>query len=76
MPASADFAQAVLLGLGWGMLPDAQAAAARAADALVDLDRRASITVELHWQQWNLRSDLLDAVAASVLAEARARLVE
>lgn len=76
VPASADFAQAVLLGLGWGMLPDAQADAARAAGALVDLDRRASITVELHWQQWNLRSDLLDAVAASVLAEARARLVE
>lgn len=74
VPASADFAQAVILGLGWGMLPDAQAGAARAAGALVDLDRGAAITVELHWQQWNLRSELLDAVAASVLAEARRAL--
>ncbi len=74
VPASADFAQAVMLGLGWGMLPDAQSDAARADGRIVDLDRRAAVTVDLHWQQWNLRSDLLDAVAASVLAAARAHL--
>ena len=72
--ASADFAQAVMLGLGWGMLPDAQADAPRASGALVPLDAGAAITVELYWQQWNLRSELLDAVAASVLAEARTAL--
>ena len=72
--ASADFAQAVLLGLGWGMLPDAQADAPRASGDLVLLDGRATITVDLYWQQWNLRSELLDAVAAEVLAEARTAL--
>lgn len=72
--ASADFAQAVQLGLGWGMLPDAQADAPRASGALMPLDAGAAITVELYWQQWNLRSELLDAVAASVLAEARTAL--
>ena len=47
VPASADFAQAVLLGLGWGMLPDAQAAGAR----LVPLDSDAAVHVDLYWQQ-------------------------
>ena len=74
VPASADFAQAVILGLGWGMLPDAQSAAERKAGRLVDLDTKAAVTVDLYWQQWNLRSELLDAVAAAVLAEARATL--
>jgi LysR family transcriptional regulator (chromosome initiation inhibitor) len=75
VPASADFAQAVQLGLGWGMLPDAQADVARASGHLVPLDGRTAVTVDLYWQQWNLRSELLDAIAAEVLAEARAALV-
>jgi LysR family transcriptional regulator (chromosome initiation inhibitor) len=75
VPASADFAAAVTLGLGWGMLPDQQADAARASGALVALDETRSIAVPLFWQQWNLRSTLLDRVAASVVAHARAALV-
>jgi LysR family transcriptional regulator (chromosome initiation inhibitor) len=74
VPASADFALAVMLGLGWGMLPDAQAAAEVADGRLVALDPGAAVTVQLYWQQWNLRSELLDAVAAAVLAEARRAL--
>lgn len=74
VPASADFARAVMLGLGWGMLPDAQSAAELADGRLVALDARAAVTVQLYWQQWNLRSELLDAVAAAVLAEARTAL--
>lgn len=66
VPASADFALAVRLGLGWGMLPDAQAA------GTVEFDSARGIDVPLYWQQWNLRSPLLDAVAAEVVATARA----
>lgn len=68
VPASADFALAVRLGLGWGMLPDAQAEGT----ALFDPAR--GIDVPLYWQQWNLRSPLLDAVAAEVVQTARAAL--
>lgn len=68
VPASADFALAVRLGLGWGMLPDAQA------DGTVEFDPDRSIDVPLSWQQWNLRSPLLDAVAAEVVATARSTL--
>lgn len=74
VPASADFAQAIVLGLGWGMLPDAQADEPRRAGRLVTLDPAATVEVPLYWQQWNLRSPALDAVAAAVIAAARRAL--
>jgi LysR family transcriptional regulator, chromosome initiation inhibitor len=72
--ASADYARAVELGMGWGMLPDAQAAEALAAGRLVPLGAGRAIDVPLHWQQWNLRAPALDAVAAEVAAAARSAL--
>lgn len=68
VPASADFALAVRLGLGWGMLPDAQA------EGTVVFDEARHLDVPLFWQQWNLRSPLLDAVAAEVVATGRAAI--
>jgi LysR family transcriptional regulator (chromosome initiation inhibitor) len=74
VPASADFAVAIELGLGWGMLPDAQSQAAGRSGSLVALDPDRGVAVPLYWQQWNLRSGALDAVAAAVVAQARAVL--
>jgi len=65
VPASADFALAVRMGLGWGLIP-----APQATDDLVDLGGPPT-RVPLYWQQWNLRSPLLDAIAAAVADEAR-----
>lgn len=73
VPASNDFATAVKLGLGWGLLPGFQSDAELADGRLVPLGDP-PIDVPLHWQQWNLRSALLDAVAAEVAAEAGAVL--
>ena len=69
VPASHDFAQAVMLGLGWALLPGAQETDAVACGDLVALggDR---IRVPLYWQQWSLRSSVLDAIAAEVASEA------
>lgn len=69
VPASHDYAQAVLLGLGWGMLPGSQSKDAAASGAAIALGGEA-ISVPLYWQQWNLRSAVLDAIAAEVRAEA------
>ena len=70
---SSDFLQAIVLGLGWGMLLEPQLAAG--ADALVELDPDGpGIAVPLFWQQWNLRSPTLDAVASAVIASARTAL--
>jgi LysR family transcriptional regulator (chromosome initiation inhibitor) len=65
VPASNDFALAVRLGLGWGLIPVPQAT-----EELIDLGGPPT-RVPLYWQQWNLRSPLLDAIADEVAAEAR-----
>ncbi|MGH2883661.1 MAG: ArgP/LysG family DNA-binding transcriptional regulator, partial [Solirubrobacteraceae bacterium] len=67
VPGSSAFAQAVRLGLGWGMVPDLQA---QDGTELVDLDPRGAIDVPLFWQQWRLRSAALERVAAAVRAQA------
>ena len=71
VPASADFAVATRLGLGWAMLPADHSAAPLDTGELVDLAPGRHLDVPLHWQQWNLRSGLIDAVAQEVRAEAQ-----
>ena len=70
MPASNDFATSVRLGLGWALLPRFQSHDALERGELVTLGG-APVDVPLHWQQWNLRSELLDAVADEIVAEGR-----
>ncbi|MFV9426470.1 LysR family transcriptional regulator ArgP [Microbacterium sp. S1037] len=70
VPASQDFATAVELGLGWGLLPRFQSAAGLAEGTLVRLGDD-PIDVPLFWQQWNLTSSLLDDVAEEVVGEGR-----
>lgn len=70
VPASQDFATAVALGLGWALLPRLQSAEHLASGRLVALGGPV-IDVPLSWQQWNLRSALLDAVAEEIVAEGR-----
>ncbi|SFS15932.1 LysR family transcriptional regulator, chromosome initiation inhibitor [Microbacterium sp. cf046] len=70
VPASNDFAAAVRAGLGWALLPRFQSATALAAGELVPLGGP-PIDVPLYWQQWNLRSPLLDAIAGEIVAEGR-----
>jgi LysR family transcriptional regulator (chromosome initiation inhibitor) len=74
VPASADFAVATRLGLGWAMLPLDHAQAGITAGELVDLAPGRHLDVPLHWQQWKLRSRLVDTVAAEVQTEAKRAL--
>ncbi len=73
VPASSDFAAATMLGLGWSLLPRLQSQEALDAGDLVPLGGP-PVDVPLHWQQWNLRSPLLDAIAAEIVAEGRSVL--
>lgn len=73
VPTSADFAEAVRLGLGWALLPEPQAAAGLASGELVRLGRE-QVDVPLHWQRWRLDSDLLGRLTAAVRTAARAGL--
>ena len=70
IPASTEFVEAAVLGLGWGMLPDLQAAELVADGSLVVLDDDRIADVPLYWHQWSLRSEVLDVVAAAIAEEA------
>lgn len=74
VPTSADFHEAVRLGLGWGALPEPQLAPDLEAGRLVVLDRRQQLDVPLHWQRWRLRSALLDELTDQVRRAAGAVL--
>ncbi|SOD71009.1 LysR family transcriptional regulator [Jatrophihabitans sp. GAS493] len=70
VPGSGAFLEAVRLGLGWGMVPDLQNPAVPVGPpvgpALVPIEPRGRIDVDLYWQQWRLRSPSLDLVADAV----------
>ncbi|MGW8530538.1 LysR family transcriptional regulator ArgP [Nocardiopsis sp. NPDC055824] len=74
IPASEDFARTVLLGFGWGVVPEPQCVAEIGAGRLVELAPGHPVDVRLYWQRWNLRSPALDRVSEVVRAGAAARL--
>lgn len=75
LPFSGDFAEAVRLGLGWGMLPRQQSARYEAAGTVVPVDPDAVLDVPLYWQQWRLESRQL-TVLADAVADAAARALD
>jgi LysR family transcriptional regulator (chromosome initiation inhibitor) len=74
VPSSADFLAAILLGMGWGMVPELQSDVHLRSGALVELDEVGWVDVVLHWQRWALRTPSLDALTDAVMAAARQRL--
>jgi LysR family transcriptional regulator, chromosome initiation inhibitor len=74
VPTSADFHEAVRLGLGWGMIPEPQLRPDVRAGVLVPLGSRAHLDVALHWQRWRLDSPVLDRLTDEVRAAARVSL--
>jgi LysR family transcriptional regulator (chromosome initiation inhibitor) len=74
IPASTEYAKAVELGLGWGMLPEAQSARQESDGRLIAFDPSGHVDVPLYWQQWKLHSPLLTAVADAIERAAVERL--
>ncbi|MFJ3856009.1 LysR family transcriptional regulator ArgP [Streptomyces sp. NPDC090085] len=71
VPTSEGFRDAVVAGLGWGLVPEQQAAPLVASGELVLVAPR-PLDVPLHWQQWKLDSPALSTVA-EVVARAAAQ---
>jgi LysR family transcriptional regulator, chromosome initiation inhibitor len=65
VPTSADFLEAVRIGLGWGMLPEPQARASLASGQLVRLSGDV-LDVPLFWQRWRLDSPRLTTLTDAV----------
>lgn len=66
IPASSQFAEAIGLGLGWGMLPKEQSEELENAGLLVDVDPGHHVDVTLYWQQWTLNTPALEATAQAI----------
>ncbi|WP_405996614.1 LysR family transcriptional regulator ArgP [Streptomyces sp. NBC_00986] len=74
VPTSEGFVEAVAAGLGWGMVPEMQAAPLLSAGRLVNFAPSRSVDVPLYWQQWKLDSPALAAVAGAVVETAAGAL--
>lgn len=70
VPSAEGFGEAVRLGLGWGLLPEAQAAPMLASGHVVQLDDRV-VDTPLYWQRWRLESRLLARLTDAVVDAAR-----
>lgn len=67
VPSSESFAAAVAAGLGWGMLPVAQARRRIEEGTLVRVVRDHVADVPLHWQAWRLRTESLERLSDAVV---------
>lgn len=72
VPTSEGFCDAVVAGLGWGLVPESQALPLLRSGALTALEPAEPVDIPLFWQQWKLDSPALAAVA-DVVASAAAR---
>ncbi|MFJ9536154.1 LysR family transcriptional regulator ArgP [Streptomyces sp. NPDC101225] len=70
VPTSEGFAQSVAAGLGWGLVPEVQAAPLLESGRVVLLAPDLRLDVPLYWQQWKLDSPALAVVAEAVLSAA------
>jgi LysR family transcriptional regulator (chromosome initiation inhibitor) len=71
IPSSDPYVQAILLGLGYGMLAQEQCAPLLAAGALVDLAPDWYVDVPLYWHAWQVQPVRLERMGAQLVAAAR-----
>jgi LysR family transcriptional regulator (chromosome initiation inhibitor) len=70
VPSSEGYRDAVMAGMGWGMVPAAQATPALRSGTLVRLAPSRPIDVPLFWQQWKLDSPALATAADAIMRAA------
>lgn len=75
VPASEPYAQAIRLGLGYGLLPLEQCAALLEAGLLVDLTPGLHVDVPLFWHAWRIQPARLERMGAALVKAARAVLL-
>lgn len=74
IPDTVQFARAVTLGLGWGLMPEAHCRAGLDAGTLVELVPGHISRVALYWQRWKITSAALDLLTQAVRTTAAAAL--
>lgn len=71
VPSSDPYVQAILLGLGYGMLPQEQCAALLDSGDLVDVTPGLFVDVPLYWHAWQIQPVRLERMGTQLIAAAR-----
>jgi LysR family transcriptional regulator (chromosome initiation inhibitor) len=74
VPSTQAFVTAALVGMGWGMQPQALVAAHLKDGTLVELVSRTPLDVPLHWQYARAATAMVDALGRALLKAARVAL--
>ena len=74
VPSSEKFADFIVKGLGYGMLPHQQSDPFVSAGQLVDLAPGYNVPVKLYWHCWNLKSNLLEKLSRQLTLRAKTLL--
>ncbi|MEO8221617.1 MAG: LysR family transcriptional regulator ArgP [Specibacter sp.] len=74
IPDTIQFARAVTLGLGWGLMPEAHCRAGLGSGTLRELVPGHVSGIELYWQRWKVSSAALDMLTHAVRTTAAAAL--
>lgn len=75
IPSAEKFIEAVVLGLGYAMIPEVQAWPEIQKGTLVEIDPKARLDTALYWYRWSRSSDLLQEFSKVLITEGR-RLLE
>ena len=76
IPTSSDYARAIVLGLGWGLLPGRQCLEEIRSGDLVEFAPKKAIKVPLYWQRWTLESPLLEDLTEAVKSVAAQEMTQ
>ena len=66
VPTLTDYRRAVILGLGWGLLPQEQADVEVGEGRAIELAEDVPYDLPLYWQRWTLTSPLLESLSSAV----------
>ncbi|ALV46751.1 hypothetical protein MB46_15855 [Arthrobacter alpinus] len=70
IPDTIQFAEAVKLGLGWGLMPEAHCSDGLKSGELLELLPGHVSDVPLYWQRWKIQSTALDLLTTAVTSAA------
>ena len=71
IPASDPYMQAIVLGLGWGTLPELQMHDLRERGLLVDIAPTRPTDIALYWHGWKVQSPRMERLSRALVAHAR-----
>lgn len=76
VPATTPYNRAILLGLGWGVIPELMLATLEEQNPLVRLMPAYAVDVALYWHHWKVQTPRLARLSATLVNKARGSLLQ